>query len=367
MIAVKPPGHRRRPVGGRQRGEIQGDRFRAGRERTQRVLPHHPMKMVPIGAVGAEGGGSFGGADERFRLIFQEPERRRPAEQPARAQWTLPGAHCSSASSAARSSSRARARASAGDQHEGGAEFDAGRQRPDDLAGMEAAEDLGAAVGVAVAFHPRARAIGGPAGQGEHRGGGKRKDVVTSHGTKVHQPLASEKALFSDARKEGHWHICAITCCNSPETKMPSPPQWFQHVDSALEALRAFPGPLVDRAGLEKLLRVSRRTAIRLMNHFGGYQAGKTFLIDRQDLIAALERVQTGESFPTRSGGAIRLADDLERTRRGLARPPSQAAGCRRTTPCRFPARRPSGRSTWGVGGGVCESGKSCWGDCMSW
>jgi hypothetical protein len=97
---------------------------------------------------------------------------------------------------------------------------------------------------------------------------------------------------------------------------MPSPPQWFQWVDDALEALRAFPGPLVDRASLETLLRVSRRTAIRLMNGFGGYQAGKTFLIDREDLIAALERVQTGETFSHEVRRRIRLADDLERTRR---------------------------------------------------
>ena len=99
---------------------------------------------------------------------------------------------------------------------------------------------------------------------------------------------------------------------------MPSPPQWFQHVDSALEALRAFPGPLVDRAGLEQLLRVSRRTAIRLMNHFGGYQAGKTFLIDRQDLIAALESVRAGESFQQEGRRRRRLEDDLDQIRRSL-------------------------------------------------
>ncbi len=97
---------------------------------------------------------------------------------------------------------------------------------------------------------------------------------------------------------------------------MPSPPQWFQQVDSALEELRAFPGPLVDRAGLEKLLRVSRRTAIRFMNLFGGYQVGRTFLIDREDLIAALERVQTGETFSHEVRRRIRLADNLQRTRR---------------------------------------------------
>lgn len=99
---------------------------------------------------------------------------------------------------------------------------------------------------------------------------------------------------------------------------MPSPPQWFQHVASALEALRESAGPVVDRASLEKLLRVSRRTAIRLMNDFGGYQAGRTFLIDREDLIAALESVQAGESFRQEGRRRQRLEDDLDITRRSL-------------------------------------------------
>ena len=52
------------------------------------------------------------------------------------------------------------------------------------------------------------------------------------------------------------------------------------------------------------------------MNLFGGYQVGRTFLIDREDLIAALERVQNGDTFSHEVRRRIRLADDLERTRR---------------------------------------------------
>jgi hypothetical protein len=97
---------------------------------------------------------------------------------------------------------------------------------------------------------------------------------------------------------------------------MPAQPQWFQWVDVALEELRAFPGPVLDRAGVEKLLRVSRRTAIRLLHQFGGYQAGKTFLIGREDLIAALESVRAREAFQQEGRRRRRLEDDLERTRR---------------------------------------------------
>jgi hypothetical protein len=99
---------------------------------------------------------------------------------------------------------------------------------------------------------------------------------------------------------------------------MPSPPLWFQHVASALEALGELPFPVVDRAGVEKLLRVSRRTAIRLLHDFGGYQAGKTFLIGREELIAALESVRAGEPFQQEGRRRRRLEDDLDQSRRSL-------------------------------------------------
>jgi hypothetical protein len=51
----------------------------------------------------------------------------------------------------------------------------------------------------------------------------------------------------------------------------------------------------VDRAILEKVLRIERRTAIRLMNRFGGFQTGKTFLIDRLQLIEQLEQLDRGD------------------------------------------------------------------------
>ena len=59
----------------------------------------------------------------------------------------------------------------------------------------------------------------------------------------------------------------------------------MQQLPAALDELRRFPAPVLDRAALEKLLRVERRTAIRLLHRFGGFQAGKTFLVDRLQLI----------------------------------------------------------------------------------
>lgn len=99
---------------------------------------------------------------------------------------------------------------------------------------------------------------------------------------------------------------------------MPRSPQWFQDVPTALQQLREVSAPVVDRAGLEKLLRVSRRDAIRLLHRFGGYQAGRTFLIGREDLIRALKGIQAGETFAYESRRRQRLVDDFEDVRRDL-------------------------------------------------
>ena len=75
---------------------------------------------------------------------------------------------------------------------------------------------------------------------------------------------------------------------------------------------------MVDRAGVEKLFGVSPRTAVRMMNRFGGYQTGKTFLIGREDLIDALECLQADETFGQELRRRRRVSEDLDRTRENL-------------------------------------------------
>ena len=99
---------------------------------------------------------------------------------------------------------------------------------------------------------------------------------------------------------------------------MPARPQWFHQVAPALEALRASSALVVDRAGVEKLFDVSPRTAVRMMNRFGGYQAGKTFLVGREELIAALESLQADETFGHELRRRKRVSEDLERVREDL-------------------------------------------------
>jgi len=100
---------------------------------------------------------------------------------------------------------------------------------------------------------------------------------------------------------------------------MPRKSEWYQHVPSALEELEHFPAPVVDRAALERLLRLGRREAIRLMHRFGGYQAGRTFLIDRSDLVRQLEVVAAGDEFSREEQRRLRLTDHLSKVRRELA------------------------------------------------
>jgi hypothetical protein len=94
---------------------------------------------------------------------------------------------------------------------------------------------------------------------------------------------------------------------------MPRKPDWYQHLPSALAMIRTFPAPVVDRAGLEILLHVSRRAAIRLMHRFGGYQAGRTFLIARDDLVRQLEAVRDGDPYQWESRRRERLDGALKK------------------------------------------------------
>ena len=97
---------------------------------------------------------------------------------------------------------------------------------------------------------------------------------------------------------------------------MPRQAEWFQELPAALEALEELTTPVVDRATLERLLRIHRRAAIRLMNRFGGYQAGKTFLISRPALIRQLKRVAVSNAYLIETARRERLSAELDRTRR---------------------------------------------------
>jgi hypothetical protein len=100
---------------------------------------------------------------------------------------------------------------------------------------------------------------------------------------------------------------------------MPRRAEWLQHVPAALEQLRDFPAPVLDRAAIEKLLHLRRREAIRLLHKFGGYQAGRTFLVDKVDLQYHLESLAATDHFQREQRRRIKLGEELDRVRTELS------------------------------------------------
>jgi hypothetical protein len=77
--------------------------------------------------------------------------------------------------------------------------------------------------------------------------------------------------------------------------------------------------PVIDRAVFERLFGVRRRRAIQLMHFFGGYQAGRTFLLDRVQLMGQIEPIQAGAEFVLEARRKQRLTEALETVRRHRA------------------------------------------------
>jgi len=101
---------------------------------------------------------------------------------------------------------------------------------------------------------------------------------------------------------------------------MPAQPTWLLQVPKILEELKEMSVPFLDRAAIEKLFGVRRRRAIQLMYDFGaGYIVGKTFLIERLQLITNLETISRGDEFLFEARRKERLVVDLDRSRKAIA------------------------------------------------
>jgi hypothetical protein len=97
---------------------------------------------------------------------------------------------------------------------------------------------------------------------------------------------------------------------------MPAKAQWLLRVPEILAELSALDVPVVDRAVCERLFRLRRRRAIDLIRCFGGYQLGRTFLVDRPMLIAQLERIRDSPDFEMEFRRKERLTERLDAIRR---------------------------------------------------
>ena len=88
------------------------------------------------------------------------------------------------------------------------------------------------------------------------------------------------------------------------------------HIPEIASQLEAFDVPVVDRAIIERVFGLRRRRAIELLHRFGGYQAGRTFLVDRRLLIEHLRRLADGEEFQRESRRKERLGHTVDQLRR---------------------------------------------------
>jgi len=97
---------------------------------------------------------------------------------------------------------------------------------------------------------------------------------------------------------------------------VPGKAAWLLHIPEIVDMLEAFDVPVIDRSVIEQLFGLRRRRAITLLHRFGGYQAGRTFLVERQALIDQLRHIAEGEEFQREQGRKERLGCALDELRR---------------------------------------------------
>jgi hypothetical protein len=99
---------------------------------------------------------------------------------------------------------------------------------------------------------------------------------------------------------------------------MPAQPVWLLRLPAIRAELAGLSAPVLDRASIETVFGVGRRRAIELLHQFGGYLAGKTFLVDRASLLRQLEALEAGGDFRRERSRRRRLSDDLDRAKAAL-------------------------------------------------
>lgn len=106
-------------------------------------------------------------------------------------------------------------------------------------------------------------------------------------------------------------------------SRLPAQPAWLLRLPEIREAVARLSAPVLDRAAVEELFGIRRRRAIELMHRFGGYQAGRTFLVDRLALLRQLDALLDGDDFRVERARRRRLAEDLQSRAIPIPRPRS--------------------------------------------
>ena len=93
---------------------------------------------------------------------------------------------------------------------------------------------------------------------------------------------------------------------------MPAKSEWLLRLPEIRAELERLDVSVVDRAGIERIFGLKRRRAIELMHQFGGYQTGRTFLLERARLLEALQALESGEDYAAEKRRRERLRDVVE-------------------------------------------------------
>ncbi len=97
---------------------------------------------------------------------------------------------------------------------------------------------------------------------------------------------------------------------------MPAQPQWLTRLPQIITELESVDVPVIDRALIERTFGVRRRRAAQLMRAFGGYQAGRTYLVERTRLTPQLREMVASGAFAFELRRRERLTEALEAARR---------------------------------------------------
>jgi len=97
---------------------------------------------------------------------------------------------------------------------------------------------------------------------------------------------------------------------------MPRKCDWFHRLPEIRSEFEKLSVPVVDRSMFEVVFSVGRRRAIQLMHLFGGFQSGRTFLIERASLLRQLDVLESSEDVGRERRRKERLSGELEQIRR---------------------------------------------------
>jgi len=99
---------------------------------------------------------------------------------------------------------------------------------------------------------------------------------------------------------------------------MPAKAEWLARLPEIRAELERFDAPVVDRSVIEDLFGLKRRRAIVLMHQLGGYQAGRTFLVDRLRLLGRLAAFEGEGDYHVEKRRRERLQGFLRASREHL-------------------------------------------------